>query len=140
MNPVSSEHHGLNLPSPVVERQPVQAGGNYEAQATRIEKQPVAAELDPAKIAANTAAYPTISLPPMPIAKPVINNDVATTTSLAVPAVADDRDLIEKEWVKRAKKIIDDNRDDPYNQSKKLTLFKADYMQKRYNKIIKLSE
>lgn len=76
-------------------------------------------------------------------------NDFSTTQPTTVasststddnPQIADDNDLIEKEWVAKAKKIIDDNREDPYNQSKEMTLFKADYMKKRYNKTIKVGD
>lgn len=59
----------------------------------------------------------------------------ASGTALA----ADDADLIEKEWVTKAKQIVERTRDDPYKQSEDLTLFKADYMQKRYGKTIKVS-
>jgi hypothetical protein len=66
---------------------------------------------------------------------------VASSTSVTDnPQIADDNDLIEKEWVSKAKKIIEENREDPYIQSKEMTLFKADYMKKRYNKAIKVSE
>jgi len=65
---------------------------------------------------------------------------VTTTSTTGNPQIADDNDLIEREWVDKAKKIIEDNRDDPYNQSKEITLFKADYMKKRYNKVIKVGD
>ena len=52
---------------------------------------------------------------------------------------ADDGDLIEKEWVIKAKQIIERTRNDPYQQSEDLTLFKADYMKKRYGKTIKVN-
>ena len=53
---------------------------------------------------------------------------------------ADDGDLIEKEWVDKAKQIVEHYHDDPYNQSKQMTIFRADYMKKRYNRTIKLGE
>lgn len=56
------------------------------------------------------------------------------------PDIAEDTDLIEKEWVEKAKQIVERTRDDPYEQSKELTLFKADYMKKRYNRTIKIGE
>lgn len=52
--------------------------------------------------------------------------------------VADDKDVIEPEWVQKAKAIVSSTSDDPYKQSEDLTVLKADYMQKRYNKIVKL--
>ena len=48
--------------------------------------------------------------------------------------------LIEKECVQKAKDIIKQTQNDPHVQSKELNIFKADYMQKRYNKVLKLSE
>jgi hypothetical protein len=54
----------------------------------------------------------------------------------AVPEIADDGDLIEKEWVMKAKQIVDHTRQDPHRQTKELHAFKAEYMKKRYNKVI----
>lgn len=71
-------------------------------------------------------------------------NDSATavvpTTKPVVNDVKDDGDLIEKEWVDKAKKIVETNSHDPYKQSEELTVFKADYMKKRYNKNIKVDK
>jgi hypothetical protein len=55
---------------------------------------------------------------------------------VATPAVADDGDVIEKEWVMKAKRIVDQTRQDPYKQTKELHKFRAEYMKKRYNKVI----
>lgn len=60
--------------------------------------------------------------------------------NISVPEEASDTDLIEKEWVERAKQIVDHTREDPYEQQKALSQMKADYMKKRYNKDIKLPE
>ncbi len=139
MNPGSKEQFGLNLPVPVAENQPVN-NVNHEARITNIEAKPLFTAANLAQAMPKTQAYPSISLPAMGATQSVQNNVVANTTLSVVPATADDRDLIEKEWVIKAKKIIMANRDNPHQQSKELTLFKADYMQKRYNKIIKLSE
>lgn len=59
---------------------------------------------------------------------------------MQTPAVADDIDLIEKEWVDKAKAIVNSTRNDPHSQNDEMNRFKADYMKKRYNKDIKLSE
>lgn len=58
----------------------------------------------------------------------------------SVPAIADDNDLIEKEWVMKAKEIVERTKHDPYQQNKEVERFKADYMKKRYNKEVKLAE
>jgi len=67
-------------------------------------------------------------------------NAVVPTTNNVVNDVKDDGDLIEKEWVDKAKKIVENNRHDPFKQSEELTVFKADYMKKRYNKNIKVDK
>lgn len=56
------------------------------------------------------------------------------------PATAADNDLIEKEWVLKAKEIVEKTRDNPYEQQKAIEKFKADYMKKRYNKTIRVTE
>ncbi len=62
------------------------------------------------------------------------------TTSIPIPSEAEDSDLIEKEWVERAKQIVAHTRHDPHEQQKALSLMKADYMKKRYNRSIKVSK
>lgn len=58
----------------------------------------------------------------------------------SMPMIADDTDLIEKEWVLKAKQIVEQTKHDPYQQNKEVEKIKADYMKKRYNKDIRLTE
>jgi hypothetical protein len=85
----------------------------------------------------SAAAMPTnIPLPtppPMPVKSPV-----SSSTQDNPAQASDDSDLIEKEWVNKAKQIVEQTKDSPYQQSEELTVFKADYMKKRYNRAIKL--
>jgi hypothetical protein len=57
-----------------------------------------------------------------------------------LPAMADDTDLIEKEWVVKAKQIVEHTKSDPFIQSRELNKLKAEYIKKRYNKEIRLPE
>jgi hypothetical protein len=86
---------------------------------------------------------PAIPAIPLPMPSAPLNmtpiNSVSPDNG-TTPAVADDIDLIEKEWVHKAKSIIAQTQNDPHRQSKELSIFKADYMQKRYNKVLRLSE
>ena len=136
MNLSSNERTGLNVSPSAAEQlsspQSAESAGLQPESATSAAEQAVA----PGQPAA--AAFPTIPLPVLPLHQPA--NDVVSTTQGGVPAVADDRDLIEKEWVDKAKKIIENNREDPYKQSNEMTVFKADYIEKRYNKEIKVSD
>lgn len=69
-----------------------------------------------------------------PSAAPVIGALPST------PAIADDTDLIEKEWVEKAKEIVGKTRNDPYLQNQEINKVKADYLKKRYNKDVTLAE
>ncbi len=84
---------------------------------------------------------PSAPLPGVP-AVPLPQFDQATVPSLmpTAPQIADDADLIEKEWVDKAKEIVEHTRDDPYKQNQGVNKLKADYIQKRYNKQIKTGE
>jgi hypothetical protein len=48
--------------------------------------------------------------------------------------VANDDDLIEKEWVDKAKKIIVETKDDPYRREQEVGRLQADYLYKRYGR------
>ncbi len=65
----------------------------------------------------------------------------ATTAATAVTShlSAQDADLIEKEWVLKAKEIVARTHGDPYVQNNEINKIKADYIKKRYNKDIKQS-
>ena len=140
MDPSSNERTGLNLPSPLNEQAPAESGNN-EAPKSAPEAALIASEKTPGHSQSQPAMVIPLPLPSDHTAvQTVATNDVSNTTQLSLPAVADDSDLIEKEWVNKAKQIVEHNRDDPYMQSKEITVFKADYMKKRYNKTIKLSE
>lgn len=54
--------------------------------------------------------------------------------------IADDADLIEKEWVLKAKAIVAQTAHDPNLQTKEIGKVKAEYLKKRYNKVLKVDE
>ena len=55
-----------------------------------------------------------------------------------LPAIADDGDLIEKEWVLKVKQVLGASAGNPYEQNKQLARLRADYLQKRYGKDLKV--
>lgn len=82
-------------------------------------------------------AQASISLPaPIPVQAAADDQ----TVSDDLPAVAADDDLIEKEWVDKAKKIISDTRDDPARREKEVSRLQADYLKKRYGKQLGAAE
>lgn len=76
------------------------------------------------------------------VLSPQYNQQHTTTSSYSqdTPAVAGDVDLIEKEWVEKAKNIVNSTLGDPHAQAEKISQMKADYIQKRYNKTIRSEE
>jgi hypothetical protein len=120
MNP-SNNNAGMELPPPseqpstIPEQSPAE---NLPMQSP--EAMPTVQESSPA----------SIQSVPMP---------VPTTVPLPANKLLKDKDLIEKEWVNKAKAIVEQTRDDPYKQSEDLTNLKADYMKREFNKTIKLN-
>jgi len=52
------------------------------------------------------------------------------------PLIAADEDVIEKEWVDKARKIIDETKDDPHARSARVSDLQKDYLKKRYGKVL----
>lgn len=80
-----------------------------------------------------------VPIPPLPGAPQSVTVPQAGAAS-DNPVLAEDVDLIEKEWVEKAKAIVNYTKDDPYRQNKEINKMKADYIKKRYNKDIQVSE
>jgi len=85
-----------------------------------------------------------MKLPPPPGQAPAAAGAPASAEDSMAQSLAatitDDGDIVEKEWVNKAKQIVQGNRNDPYRQSEELMIFRANYMKKRYGKDIKLSK
>jgi len=80
---------------------------------------------------ASNYAMPTPVVPD-PATTPLVSAaDPAASDS---PLVADDADLIEKEWVDKAKSIISSTRDDPARREAQVSQLQKDYLRKRYGK------
>lgn len=82
--------------------------------------QPVA----PVSVPQNQPQSPAPNQPPV--------NPVA-----GAPSVAGDVDVIEKEWVDQANKIVDQTKDDPYTEEEAVEALQVDYLKKRYGHTVK---
>jgi len=83
------------------------------------------------------AGSPPPATVPQPIVPPATDEPSAVPDDDDTPPIAGDVDLIEKTWVRKAKQVVDQTKDDPYNQNKQINRVKAGYVKKRYNKEIK---
>jgi len=117
--------HSVELPTPVSpEHMSAQTPEKAEPSPERNHEQVSQAPT------AGSAALPTPVV--FPATTPA-NTSVATPSD-DNPAVAADEDLIEKEWVDKAKKIIAETRDDPHKREQEVGKLQADYLKKRYGK------
>ncbi len=136
-------------PSPrPIEQAPPSPGVSYEIPAAgqtpeilpaaspeqRIETRP-SAELAP----------PPPPVPPMPTQPvppvPQQSTSVTLADDAAVnPMAANDDDVIEKEWVDRAKQVILQTKDNPFAREKAIGELQRDYLMKRYGRQIGSSD
>jgi Txe/YoeB family toxin of Txe-Axe toxin-antitoxin module len=87
---------------------------------------------------ASTPALPVLPAPVVTL--PADDDAVANIASDDMPVAANDDDLIEKEWVDKAKKIILQTKDDPYRREHEVEKLQADYLRKRYGRELGASQ
>jgi hypothetical protein len=117
---------------PAIERAPNLAGPepNIEKSAEHYEQK--------AEMSAIAADVGLTSVLPTPIISTA--TVVSNTTISDIPMVANDDDLIEKEWVDKAKKIVAETRDDPYRREEAVNILQVDYIKKRYGRELGVAE
>ena len=123
--PASTTPGGERIPVLPTPESGIETGAEHFEQ--RAEASAAAADF--AATGAPVMPQPTVIAVPVPVLP-------ATDT----PAVAADEDVIEKEWVDKAKKIILETKDDPFGRSARVNELQRDYLQKRYNKNLGASE
>ena len=80
-----------------------------------------------------------VAMPALPIPVPVSMStpqSVSQTSDDGIPTVAGDDDLIEKEWVDKAKKILAETRADPYAREREVSKLQIEYIRRRYGREI----
>lgn len=128
MEPTSNSYQpGTDLPMP----------DNQAGSATTPQNSP--ADLSP-KNPPIQATPPSDNRPATPVApQPVTSTEPDPIQAIDIaPPAAEDSDLIEQEWVDKAKAIVNSTSHDPHTLNKEINKFKADYIKKRYNKQIKV--
>jgi hypothetical protein len=140
MDPNSTKSPGLALPNLSTEggvrtSMPVQPPeGSHEVMMPAVEVMP-----------SNGAAVPIAAPPIAPVTNPIpqpIAAPLPDPSATTVANVADDTnsDELDAEWVRKAKAIVEQTKEDPHRESHELGKVKADYMRIRYNKNIKVVE
>jgi hypothetical protein len=139
LNSVSSNESLLDLP-------PVQVPGTTEAHPAAASPEaapPVTqqgAERNPELLPTQPSNQDQPGQLPQPAAAPAAATPAptadpqATAQAVPTPQIADDVDLIEKEWIEKAKSIVAKTKADPHAQNQELNQVKADYIKQRFNK------
>ena len=97
-------------------------------------EQPLAPEVTP-QPAAPVQPAPTPAPAPMPdLSRVDVPQQPSQTSVPSTPQIADDVDVIEKEWVDKAKQIVASTKDDPHLREQEVAKLQADYLRKRYGK------
>ena len=86
---------------------------------------------------AGSSSAPTAATFTDPAQQATTDPQAPTIVAASSQLSAQDADLIEKEWVLKAKEIVARTHGDPYEQNSEINKIKADYIKKRYNKDIK---
>jgi Txe/YoeB family toxin of Txe-Axe toxin-antitoxin module len=83
-------------------------------------------------------AQPATPVPVLPTPVVAVQDDNATVSAVTDSSLltAADEDLIEKEWVDKAKKIISETKDDPYRREQEVGKLQIEYIRKRYGREI----
>lgn len=71
---------------------------------------------------------------------PSQDKSLANSPTIQAPITATDDDVIEKEWVKKSKKVVAQTKGDPYAKEMEVSKLQVDYVQKRYGKQIKIPD
>ena len=126
------------LPAPQFrpESQPVspEQQGDYLPNQETVGEQSHEREQNMQQVDRQTAPPVPLPVTPPPQQVPVPTHVVQDDTATAGPVLASDDDLIEKEWVDKAKKIITETQNDPYRREQEVTKLQIDYLRKRYGK------
>lgn len=136
-------HTGLEMPSRMPDQNPdsyIQDEGLRPVEAIPVGSQEKVEQRSEQALAAAVSAG--VSANPV-LPSPIVDDGMSVGLSPAVddgmPIIANDDDLIEKEWVDKAKKIILETKDDPYRREQEVNKLQADYLRKRYGRELGVS-
>lgn len=112
---------------------PNQTPASPEAKPVVPETAPApAAPIPPAPVTPPASAAPTPAPAPSAATPPA-----ASAPATTGPVIADDVDVIEKEWVDKAEQVVKANAEDPKKEEDAVEDLQIDYLKKRYGKDIK---
>ena len=118
--------------SPETPKGPVEQGRPSQEAAPGKQATPPAIQLLP--------VIPDMPAPLAPAVPPTDGTAISMSSPKTAKLPAADSDLIEKQWVDKAKEIVAETKSDPYKQKHEISKAKADYVQKRFKKTLKTDD
>lgn len=150
MDQHSSKNEAAHFKLPEVHPEPKPTEPLYEVDSNNIAEHSMARAVEQNTVAKPMSSPPVqatvpVAVDPMPINDPSTMVNAGATTSPKKIIVTDnlparDVELIEKAWVIKAKQIVDQTKNDPYEQSDELNKIRNDYQSKRFHTNIKLDK
>jgi hypothetical protein len=137
----SAENRNNQSPSPQFEIPQAPEDGQERRTEQAIEQRQIS-EGAPAKATPKFPVQSPAALPTPGSSQPqqIPVQDQSASSQATTGLTAQDADLIEKEWVVRAKTLVAQTQDDPYKQKNEMSKVKADYIKKRFNKTIPVED
>ncbi len=128
-------------PTPQFELPQTPTGGQEALTERAIEQKP-AGEPAAGKKAPKALTPPPAEPPAVTVVTATDKQDPASAGQgqISGDMKAEDTDLIEKQWVDRAKAIVAHTQDDPHKQKDEMSRFKAEYVKKRFNKTVPVDD
>lgn len=112
-----------------------QVGQNQEAGHENI----LTPEATPSKqTSAPVTSLQSVLIPDSPA--PAIPVPVDDTTVSTLPSHQDNSDQLGKHWLERTKGLIEETKEDPFKQKNEVSKIKAEYIEKRFNKKLKVDD
>jgi len=137
MEPSTDNQPNFELPAP----QSLEESGNQHEDTGR---GPATPELNRGAeqpgAAAQSMAQSAATIPIPDDAAQAAHPSVTTPGPAITPALGTTADLIEKEWVEKAKAIVEQTRSDPHLQTSQISKFKASYIKTNFDKDIKVAD
>jgi len=137
----SAENNRNGMPQPQFEIPQTPQVGQERQTEQAIEKRQIS-ENAHSKAAPKLPTQTPIPVPSVPAqqTQKIPIQDQGTLSTFTAGLSAQDADLIEKEWVQRAKSLVAQTQDDPFKQKNEMSKIKADYIKKRFNKTIPVED
>jgi hypothetical protein len=131
---------------PEVKSEPKDAVSAFESENANKDEHSMSRAIEQNQPSSGVASITLPSTPPVSVDPSVIDNQYASnqagnstrqiTVTDSLPA--NDADLIEKAWVIKAKQIVEQTKNNPYEQSNEIKKIRGEYQNKRFNTKLKI--